>query len=324
MRRNLLMLAIVGILTFVAAAIFNDWQDESEVKVPVIKNEGTKKQSAPLTAEEKRIILDKGTERAFSGKYWDHHETGVYRCRQCGAELFESQSKFKSGTGWPSFDDAIAGAVKRQVDADGMRSEIVCSKCGGHLGHVFEGEGYTSKNTRHCVNSASLSFEPDKTGTSEAIFAGGCFWGVEDHLQKLDGVISATSGYAGGDIPGPTYQQVCTGKTGHAEAVRIVFDPSKISYEQLARLFFEIHDPTQLNRQGPDVGMQYRSAVFYLDEEQKQTIEKLIKELREKGYDVVTEVAPAKQFYLAEDYHQDYLEKHPNRPTCHVRVKRFD
>jgi len=296
---------------------------------PPVENEKETEPMPPLTSAEKRIILRKGTERPFTGKYWDHFEAGTYSCRQCGAKLYRSDSKFRSNCGWPSFDDEVPGAVKRQRDADGHRTEIICAACDGHLGHVFEGERLTAKNVRHCVNSRSLVFRPaekadDKPETEEAIFAGGCFWGVEHHFEQIDGVISATSGYTGGSRKNPTYRQICTGRTGHAEAVRVVFDPSKTSYEELARLFFEIHDPTQRNRQGPDVGTQYRSAVFYMDEKQKRIAMQLTNELRNKGYRVVTQVRPASEFYEAEEYHQDYLEKNPNRPTCHVRVRRFD
>jgi methionine-S-sulfoxide reductase len=157
-----------------------------------------------------------------------------------------------------------------------------------------------------------------------AIFAGGCFWGVEHQLQLLPGVQTVVSGYIGGEGANPTYEDICTGQTGHAEAVEVLFDPAQTSYEQVARRFFEIHDPTQLDRQGPDVGTQYRSAVFYLDDAQKQTTERLIAELRANGYDVVTRVVSASEFFNAEDYHQDYLNKHPERYSCHVRVERFD
>lgn len=162
-----------------------------------------------------------------------------------------------------------------------------------------------------------------KGGTQRAIFAGGCFWGVEHYFSQAKGVLSVTSGYIGGTVDNPTYEQVCTNTTGHAEAVEVIFDPTQTSYEQLARLFFEIHDPTQLNRQGPDIGLQYRSAVFYLDNSQKQTAEKLIGLLKARGYNVVTQVVPAGRFWPAEEYHQDYLAKHPGRPDCHVRVNRF-
>jgi len=279
----------------------------------------------PLTEAEKHVILDKGTEAPFTGKYWDHFEPGVYVCRQCGAELYKSDSKFESQCGWPSFDDEIPGAVKRQLDADGRRTEILCAKCDAHLGHVFEGEQMTPKNVRHCVNSISMVFRPAHANKTEtAIFAGGCFWGVEHQLEDMEGVIGAVSGFTGGHVKNPTYKQVCHENTGHAEAVKVTYDPKKVSYEQLARRFFEIHDPTQLMRQGPDIGPQYRSAIFYANDEQKKIAKKLIALLKKNGYKVVTEVTPASEFYDAEDYHQGYFKKHPNHSTCHVPVPRFE
>jgi len=278
-----------------------------------------------LSPEEERVILHKGTERPFSGKYYDFWEKGTYLCKACGVPLYQSTAKFDAGCGWPSFDDEIPGAVKRQRDADGYRTEILCANCGAHLGHVFEGEGYTKKNTRHCVNSISMVFVPEKNlpVTDTAIFAGGCFWGVEYYLQKSPGVLSVVSGYIGGHVQHPTYEEVCSGKTGHYEAVEVVFDPSRITFEELAKLFFEIHDPTQWNHQGPDRGEQYRSAVFYRNEEQKEITEKLIGTLKEKGYQVVTEVRPATVFWKAENYHQDYYDHKGSTPYCHGYTKRF-
>jgi peptide methionine sulfoxide reductase msrA/msrB len=278
-----------------------------------------------LTPQEERVILHKGTEAPFSGKYNEHFEKGVYTCRQCGAELFESSSKFRSECGWPSFDQQIPGAVKWQRDADGRRTEVLCANCGAHLGHVFLGESFTPKNTRYCVNSISMDFTPaeqrssqPKVHTERAIFASGCFWGTEYYMQRIAGVISTTVGFTGGHVDHPTYKQVCTNTTGHAEAVQVLYDPSKISYEELARLFFETHDFTQLNRQGPDIGTQYRSAIFYLNDEQKQIAERLVQTLRKKGYDVKTEITPAGKFWPAEEYHQDYYNKTHKTPYCHV------
>jgi len=279
-----------------------------------------------LTRQQQRIIINKGTERPFSGKYNDHYEKGTYTCARCGATLYESSSKFKSNCGWPSFDDQIEGAVKQQPDADGVRTEILCNNCGGHLGHVFLGEKMTPKNTRHCVNSLSMNFIPAKDQQEQAgkaIFASGCFWGTEYYFNKVPGVISTTVGYTGGHVPNPTYKQVCTDKTGHAEAVEVSFDPEVISYEQIAKLFFETHDFTQLNRQGPDIGTQYRSAIFYLDEEQKQIATQLIQTLKTKRHNVKTKVTKADTFWPAEEYHQDYYDKARKTPYCHVYKKIF-
>jgi peptide methionine sulfoxide reductase msrA/msrB len=280
-----------------------------------------------LTPEEERVIINKGTEPPFSGKYVNHFEDGTYTCKQCGAKLFDSSSKFHSSCGWPSFDDQIEGTVKLQPDADGVRTEIVCANCGAHLGHIFTGEGLTPKNTRYCVNSISLNFDPAQSAqenkTERAIFASGCFWGSEYYFQKAPGVISTTVGYIGGHVDNPTYKQVCTDKTGHAEAVEVIYDPSKTSYEKLAKLFFETHDFTQLNRQGPDIGKQYRSAIFYLDEKQKDVAVKLIEILKQKGFDVKTEVTPAGKFWPAENYHQDYYKNNGKTPYCHIYRKIF-
>jgi len=278
-----------------------------------------------LTPEEARVIVNKGTEAPFTGKYEKFNEAGTYTCKRCGAPLYHSTDKFDAGCGWPSFDQEIPGAVKRMPDADGMRTEIECAKCGAHLGHVFTGEHFTQKNTRHCVNSISLGFTPSETSqkTDTAVFAGGCFWGVEYFMKKATGVISTEVGYTGGTKTNPTYQEVCSGTTGHYEAIRVVFDPALTSFETIARLFFEIHDPTQWDHQGPDRGAQYRSAVFVGNKAQQEIVESLIAELKSKGFRVVTEIKPASTFWKAEDYHQDYYEHKGSTPYCHGYVKRF-
>jgi len=280
-----------------------------------------------LTPEEERVIIGKGTELPWTGKYLNNKVAGTYTCKQCGAPLYRSEDKFDSHCGWPSFDDEIKGAVIRIPDPDGERTEIECARCGAHLGHVFTGEGFTPKDNRYCVNSISMEFIPDRPVTTPktdtAIYAGGCFWGVEYYMQKQKGVYSVTSGYTGGHTDHPTYEQVCSNTTGHAEAVEIVFDPAQVTYDQLTRLFFEIHDPTQVDRQGPDMGSQYRSEVFYRTDEQKKVAENLIRILKSKGFKVATKVTKASTFWPAETYHQDYYERKGTLPYCHGYVKRF-
>jgi len=279
-----------------------------------------------LTKQESYVINNKGTEAPFTGKFTNHKEKGTYVCKKCGSALYNSADKFQSDCGWPSFDDEIKGAVNRFPDPDGMRTEIQCANCGAHLGHVFTGERLTSKNIRHCVNSVSLDFvaaQLDAGRYGSAVFAGGCFWGVEYYLQKAPGVISVTSGYTGGHVKNPSYKEVCTGTTGHAEAVKIIYDPEKNNYETLLKLFLEIHDPTQVDRQGPDIGEQYRSEIFYLNDDQKRIAEKYIFILKSKGLKVATALTKASEFYPAEGYHQDYYFNNGKVPYCHAYTKRF-
>lgn len=279
-----------------------------------------------LTKTESSVINEKGTERPFTGKFYKHSEKGTYICKKCGSALYHSTDKFASDCGWPSFDDEIAGAVDKYPDADGMRTEIVCASCKAHLGHVFTGERLTPKNVRHCVNSVSLDFIPSVLPAGRygiAIFAGGCFWGVEYFLQKEPGVISVTSGYIGGTVKNPTYKEVCTGNTGHAEAVKVIYSPDKTTYEKVLKLFLEIHDPTQVGRQGPDIGDQYRSEIFYLNEDQKVIAEKNLNILRAKGLKIATTVTKGSEFYEAEKYHQDYYFNNGKVPYCHGYTKRF-
>jgi len=278
-----------------------------------------------LSPQEERVIIHKGTEMPYSGKYHKHREKGLYLCKRCGAALYRSEDKFDSNCGWPSFDDEIAGAVKKAPDRDGVRTEIICNNCGAHLGHVFTGEEITDKNVRHCVNSISLNFvaQQEEFKLQKAYFAGGCFWGTEYIFQNFEGVISTRVGYMGGQKHHPTYHQVCSGTTGHAEVLEVDYDPGKITYEELAKLFFEIHDPAQVNRQGPDIGEQYRSEIFYTDDEQKRTAEKLIKILKEKDYKIATRLSRAGKFWEAEEYHQDYYQNRGLKPYYHVRENKF-
>ena len=285
-----------------------------------------------LTKFERHIIVDKGTERAFSGKYVDTIDKGVYMCKVCGTALYKSDDKFSSHCGWPSFDDALFGAIKETPDRDGRRIEITCANCGAHMGHIFKGEGYTKKNIRHCVNSVSLRF--DKKGTTlkktihpkikKAYFSGGCFWGVEYYFEKIPGVKEVISGFMGGRVKNPSYKQVVYTNTGHLETVEVSYDTSKVSYETLAKAFFEIHDPTQTNGQGPDLGSQYLSAVFVGNRRERKTIDRLMEILKKKGLKVVTKVLDKTPFYSAEAYHQNHYKRKGGTPYCHTRVKRFD
>lgn len=278
-----------------------------------------------LTPEARKIICFKATEYPHTGQYESVVSRGSYLCRRCGLALFRANSQFSSGCGWPSFDVDISGAVTSLPDQDGRRTEILCARCDAHLGHVFTGEGYTANNRRYCVNAASLDFVLSNTvlDSEEAIVAGGCFWGVDYYFRQMPCVLGVESGYTGGSLENPSYQQICHGHSGHYEAVRILYDPSKTDYETVLKLFFEIHDPTQKNGQGPDFGHQYQSAVFCYNKNQRNITEGLIHRLRQKGFDVATHVLEVSPFWPAEEYHQNYYAKHQKIPYCHARVPRF-
>lgn len=271
------------------------------------------------------VVREQGTERPFSGEYDQFGDAGTYLCRQCGLALFRSATKFHSGCGWPSFDEEIAGAVEHRTDQDGRRVEIRCSRCHGHLGHVFQGEHFTKKNTRHCVNSLSLDFVDDLNikDTEEAIFAAGCFWGVEHYFKKLPGVLKTQVGYTGGKKQQPTYQDVCSGSTGHYEAVRVIYNPELVSYQKLTQYFFEIHDAAQHDGQGPDIGEQYKSVIFYYDDQQKKIAADIIQQLKNMNYNAVTKLLPVAAFWPAEGYHQDYYARQQKQPYCHRYTKIF-
>ncbi len=271
-----------------------------------------------LTREEEVIIVHKGTEQPYSGEYIKNKRAGIYLCKRCSTPLYSSEDKFDSHCGWPSFDDEIAGAIKNIPDEDGHRTEIVCANCEAHLGHVFYDEGFTAKETRHCVNSLSLSFTQDETrALKNAYFASGCFWGTEYHFTKAKGVMHTAVGFMGGHVDHPTYEQVCSKNTGHLETTQVEYDADMISYEDLIRLFFETHDFTQTDGQGPDIGPQYLSCIFYFDEEQFAIATKYINILRARGYNVATKIEPASTFWQAEDYHQQYYDNKGTTPYCH-------
>jgi peptide methionine sulfoxide reductase msrA/msrB len=279
-----------------------------------------------LNKKEKEIIINKKTEAPFSGEYENFSEEGVYACKRCGAVLYRSSDKFNARCGWPSFDDTVLGAIERKPDADGQRTEILCVRCGAHLGHVFTGEKLTSKNTRYCVNSISMQFIPQNKlrGVSEyAYFGGGCFWCIEASFKIIKGVYSVIPGYAGGKKENPNYKEVFSGSTGHAETVMIEYDPNIISYEALLEIFFAIHNPTTLNRQGNDIGSQYRSIILYKNDLQKEIVEKFIKILEKEKIlynPIITEVKPLIKFYEAENYHYNYFNKNPAAAYCRTVI----
>jgi peptide methionine sulfoxide reductase msrA/msrB len=270
-----------------------------------------------LSNKEKDIIIDKGTETPFSGEYNDFFEAGVFVCRACKSALYESNTKFNSGCGWPSFDDEIEGSIVRYEDLSGerVRTEICCKKCNGHLGHVFHGEQITQKDTRHCVNSLSIKFIP-YNNLQKAYFGAGCFWTIEKVFREINGVYLSHVGYMGGDTENPTYVEVCKGDTNHAEVIEIYFDKKIVSFEGLLSVFWGNHNPTTLNQQGVDIGTQYRSVIFYSSELQKQNaIESSLLQQEKWKRKIVTQIIKFSVFYRAEEYHQNYLNKN-NISSC--------
>lgn len=301
----------------------------------------TKLDTSHLTDLQKHVTLEGGTERAFNNEYWNNHDDGIYVDVITGKPLFSSTDKYDSGTGWPSFTKPIEDNVlNEKVDkTHGMtRTEIKSSSSDAHLGHVFDDGPADKGGKRFCMNSAALKFIPkadlDKKGYGKylklfgekpityqkAYLAGGCFWGMEKLFSKLDGVKDVVNGYSGGNFKDPSYEIITTGLTGHAETIEVTFDPEEISYEKLLKFFFQIHDPTTENRQGNDIGTQYRSTIFYVNNLQKSTAKKVIRQANESGVfkiKVVTTLEEFDEFYKAEEYHQDYLQKHPYGYSCH-------
>lgn len=299
-----------------------------------------------LTPQQYDVMRNNGTEPAFLNKYWNNKEPGIYVDPLTGVPLFSSSDKFDSGTGWPSFTKAIDQTViiEKQDTSHGMvRTEVRSKTSDSHLGHVFQ-DGPEPGGLRYCINSAALRFIPTKnltkegyaqyaslftarakkTKTETATFGAGCFWGVQAAFEGIKGVKATTAGYMGGTLKNPTYKDVCTNTTGHAEVVRVEYDPAEVSYEKLLDVFWNIHNPTTPDRQGVDVGSQYRSVIFYYTPEQEKAARRAKSSLAQSSKfknPVVTEIVPAGTFYKAEEYHQDYYKKQGIEPTLNIATK---
>lgn len=278
------------------------------------------------------VAREANTERAFTGTMWNSETKGTYYCAACGLKLFRSNQKFTSSCGWPSFfeQENKNSVVFKDDNSYGMhRIEALCGRCDSHLGHLFD-DGPEPTGKRYCMNAISLDFIPDgtvapnKANTETIVLGGGCYWCVEAVYEQLDGVEKVVSGFAGGTVDNPSYAQVCTGTTGAAEVVQITYDKAKTNLDEIFKVFFTVHDPTTLNRQGADVGTQYRSVIFYKNEEQKKAAESIIADLNNNkvyGSKIVTTLEPFTKFYKAEDYHQNYYQNNKNQPYCQMVIQ---
>lgn len=275
-----------------------------------------------LTPDQFRVTRQAGTERAFSSEMCSAFEPGKYACVCCKTVLFDSGEKFESGTGWPSFTQPIQEnviAYHKDTSHGMVRVETTCNTCDAHLGHVFQ-DGPPPSGLRYCMNAVALQKVESKE--HKAVFGGGCFWCTEAIFQEVKGVKKVESGYSGGEVVNPTYREVTTGRTGHAEVVQITYDATQISFEELITIHLTTHDPTTLNRQGADTGTQYRSVMFYQTDEEKQIINQRIEEIQAYlDSSIVTEVAPLQAFYKAEDYHQNYYRNNPAQGYCQIVIE---
>ncbi|WP_245893394.1 peptide-methionine (S)-S-oxide reductase MsrA [Parapedobacter indicus] len=274
-----------------------------------------------LTDEQFRITRLKGTERAFSSDLCSYFEPGRYACICCGTELFDADTKFESGTGWPSFTQPIkenAVAYHKEGSFGMVRIEALCNTCDAHLGHVFQ-DGPMPSGLRYCMNAVSLKKMDVRERKID--FGGGCFWCTEAIFQRLKGVLKVENGFSGGKIANPTYREVCSGGTGHAEVVEVTYNPDEISFEDLLRVHLSTHNPTTLNQHGADQGSQYRSIIFYRNENEKQAATKIIDEVQKSYPDkVVTQLEMFEHFYKADDYHQDYYNNNPDEGYCRAII----
>lgn len=272
------------------------------------------------------------TERAFTGKMWNSETKGTYYCATCGYKLFKSEQKFTSSCGWPSFfeQDHKESITFKADNSYGMqRTEANCGRCNSHLGHLFD-DGPEPTGKRYCMNAVSLDFVPDKIAVENKenletiVLGGGCFWCVEAVYENLEGVKTVYSGYAGGTVDNPSYEAVCTGKTGAAEVIEITYDKNSTNLDEIFQVFFSVHDPTTLNRQGADTGTQYRSVIFYKNEDQKKVAESIINELETSkifSEKIVTTLEPLRKFYKAEAYHQGYYQNNKSQPYCQMVIQ---